>query len=118
MNKTLSSALSVYRQYMAAKAKSRAYRAARYLFVSIVVCYLLLLIFPQVLFAHEMSYGHVAVYSREPLDQNLYAVLDKAQARLATSEINNQEVKPKIFLTNSFKLYSFLSLYIRWQLIW
>src|SRR4029077_4471568 len=112
MSKALSSALDAYRQYRAAKAKSRAYRTARYLFVSIAAAYFLLLIFPQILFAHEISYGNVAVYSREPLDQNIDAVLDKAEARLASSEINTEEVKPKIFLTNGFRLYSVLSLYV------
>jgi len=112
MNKALSSALAGYRQYKAAKAKSRAYRTARYLFVSLAAVYFLLLIFPQVLFAHETSYANAAVYSREPLDQNIRTVLDKAEARLATSEINTAEVKPRVFLTNSYRLYSFLSLYI------
>jgi hypothetical protein len=112
MNKALQSALASYRHYRAAKAKSRAYKAARYLFVSIAAIYLLLLTFPQVLFAHEISYGNAAVYFREPIDQNIHAVLDKAEAKLATSEINTPEVKPKIFLTNNFKLYSLLSLYI------
>jgi len=111
MKKALSSALSAYRRYKAAKASSRAYRILRYLFVSIVVAYVLLLCFPQVLFAHEVSYRNLKVYSREPLDQNVYAVLDKVESRLATSEINNQEVKPKIFLTNGFSLYAVLSLY-------
>ena len=112
MNKALSSALAAYRRYRAAKANSRAYRVLRYLVVSIVVSYVLLLSFPQVLFAHEISYRSFTVYSREPLDQNIYAVLDKVESRLAASGINNQEVKPKIFLTNGFSLYALLSLYL------
>lgn len=112
MKKALASTLAAYQQYRAAKANSRIYRIGRYLFVSLAVAYFLLLIFPQVLFAHEISYGNATVYSREPMDQNTRTVLDKAEARLANSEINTQEVKPKIFLTDGFRLYSFLSLYI------
>lgn len=112
MKKALSSALAGYRRYKAAKANSRTYRILRYLLVSIVVAYVLLISFPQVLFAHEISYRNLKVYSREPLDQNIYAVLDRVESRLATSEINNQEVKPKIFLTNGFSLYALLSLYL------
>jgi len=112
MKKALASVIGVYRQYMAAEANSRAYRVFRYLVISIVVSYVLLLCFPQVLFAHEISYRNLKVYSREPLDQNIYAVLDRVESRLATSEINNQEVKPKIFLTNGFSLYALLSLYL------
>jgi hypothetical protein len=71
-----------------------------------------LLCYPQVLFAHQVTYKNFTVYSREPLDQSVYAMLDKVEARLATSEINNSSVKPKIFLTNSHQLYAALSLYI------
>jgi hypothetical protein len=112
MRIALSSALTAYRRYKAAKANSRAYRVLRYLVVSIVVGYVLLLCFPQVLFAHEISYRNLKVYSREPLDQDIYAVLDRVDSRLAKSEISNQDVKPKIFLTDSFSLYALLSLYL------
>lgn len=115
MKKALSSALNIYRQYRAAKAQSRLYKALRYLTVSAVVAYVLLLSFPQVLFAHEISYKNFKVYSREPLDKNIYALLDNVDARLAASEINSKDVKPKIFLTNSHGLYAFLSLYIGTQ---
>ena len=110
MKRVWSSALSVYRQYRAAKTARRGFRLISYLFISPVAIYLLLLSFPQVLFAHETSYRNLTVYSREPLDQNIYPVLDKVQARLATSEINDPEVRPRIFLTNSFGFYSWLSL--------
>ena len=112
MNHTLSSAFDVYRRYRAAKAKSKLYRTLRYLFVSLAAAYVLLLCFPQVLFAHQITYKNFTVYSREPLDQNIYAVLDKVEAKLAASQVNDPQVKPKIFLTNSQRLYSVLSLYI------
>jgi hypothetical protein len=112
MQQIRSSALAAYHQYKAAKAHSRAYRILRYLVISAVVAYLFLLSFPQVLFAQEISYGNLTIYSREPLDTNIYAVLDKVETRLAASEINHPEVKPKIFLTNSFSLYALLSLYL------
>ena len=92
------------------KPKSKLYRAFRYTVLSIAAAYLLLLIFPQVLFAHEVSYKNFTVYSREPLDQNVQALLDKVEQRLATSPLNTQDVKPKIFLTNSHGLYTGLSL--------
>jgi len=112
MKKALASTLAAYQQYRTVKANSRIYRIGRYLFVSIAVAYFLLLIFPQVLFAHEISYGNATVYSREPIDQNIRTVLDKAGARLANSKISTGEVKPKVFLIDGFRLYSFLSLYI------
>lgn len=112
MKKTMTSAWGAYRQYRAAKAKSRVYRTVRYALFSIVLAYVLLLCFPQVLFGHQISSGNLTVYSREPLDQNINAVLERVQQRLAASPINSTDVKPKIFLTNSFRFYSTLSLYI------
>src|SRR5690349_947858 len=112
MNTTLSSAFDVYRRYRAAKAKSKLYHTIRYLFFSLAMAYVLLLCFPQVLFAHQVTYKNFTVYSRQPLNQNVYVMLDKVETRLATSEVNNMQVKPKIFLTNSQRLYSLLSLYL------
>lgn len=94
------------------KPKSKLYRAFRYAFLSLAAAYMLLLIFPQVLFAHEVSYKNFTVYSREPLDQNVHALLDKVEQRVATSPLNTTDLKPKIFLTNSHTLYSGLSLNI------
>ena len=110
MNKTLSSAVTSSRRYRAAIAKRPVYRAVRYVLFSLVVAYIMLLCFPQVLFGHQASSGNLTVYSREPLDQNINTVLDRVQQRLATSPINSTDVKPKIFLTNSFRFYSTLSL--------
>jgi len=112
MKTTLSSAINGYRRYRAAKAKSRLYRTVRYGVLSLAVAYVLLLSYPQLLFAHEVSYKNFTVYSREPLDQSVYPLLDKVELRLATSPLNTPEVKPKIFLTNSQTLYSMASLYI------
>ena len=104
--------LDAYREYRAAKAKSKAYRIFRYTFLLIAAAFVFLLVYPQVLFAHEVRYKNFTVYSRQPLDQNIYAVLDKVEAQLSKSPINDTTVQPKIFLTNSQKLYSLLSLYI------
>ena len=112
MKRNLSSAFRVYRQYRKAKASNNAYRILRYLVMAAVLGYVLLLSFPQVLFAHQTSYRNLTVYSGAPLDQNVYGVLDKVESRLATSAINNQEVRPKIFLINSFSWYEWLSLHL------
>jgi len=92
--------------------KSKLYRTGRYAFLSLAAAYVLLLSFPQVLFAHEVSYKNFTVYSREPLDQSVYSMLGKVEARLAASPLNNPDVKPKIFLTGSHRFYATLTLYI------
>jgi len=112
MKQLLSFAIDAYRRYKAARAKSRAFKVLRYSIISVVLCYVLLLCFPQVLFAHVVSYRNFTIYSRQPLDQNVYAILDKVESRLNASQINSQDIKPRVFLTNSFGLYSSLSLFL------
>lgn len=112
MKTLFSSAVASYREYKAAKAKSKAYRITRNVIVLVGIAFILLLSFPQLLFAHEVSYKNLKIYSREPIDQNVYAVIDKVEARLATSPIRSDEVKPKVFLINSFGVYRGLSLYL------
>ena len=84
---------------------------AAFLPVWIAATYLLLLSFPQVLFAHELSYRNLRIYSREPLDKSIYDVLGRVESRPAASEIN-AHVKPRIFLTNGFDPYALLSLFL------
>ncbi len=112
MKKALASALTSYREFRAAKARNRPYRVIRNLAVSLAAAYLFLLCFPQVLFAHEVSYKNFTVHSMEAMDHNVYAVLDKVESSLATSAINNPTVKPQVFLINSHRLYKLMSLYL------
>ena len=112
MKKHLTSALSSYQEFRAAKARNRPYRVIRSLVFSLAAAYVLLLCFPQLLFAHEVSYKNFTVYSREPLDQSVYVVLDRVESRLSASTINSQEVKPQIFLINSHRLYTIMNLYL------
>lgn len=112
MKNFLTSALNSYREFRAAKKQNRPYRILRSLVVSLAVAYFLLLCFPQVLFAHEVSYKNFTVYSREPMDQNIYEVLDKAETRLSSSAINKQAIKPRVFLVNSHGMYRVMSLFV------
>lgn len=109
MKRTLTSALNVYRQYRAAKAKSRTYKAVRYFVIAIFAAYLLTICFPQYLFAHDVKYQSFHVYSRQPFDRGIYKVLDDAETRLSKSTIYDREVSRQVFLTNSQGMYTFLS---------
>ena len=62
------------------------------------------------LFAYEISHDNMTVYSREPLDPNIHALLDRVEAKLAASAINNPNIKPRIFIVSSYGTYRFLSL--------
>lgn len=73
------------------------------------VAYLLLLSFPQALFAHSIEHGEFRIYSREPLGPEIAQILDAAEAKLKTSPIYDSDVRRDIYLTNGFGMYAFLS---------
>lgn len=109
MKKIVTSALNAYRQYRAARAKSRAYKILRYFAMAVFAAYLLTICFSQYLFAHEVKYRGFQVYSREPLDGSIQKVLDDAEARLSRSSIYDRETSRRVFLTGSHAMYAFLS---------
>jgi hypothetical protein len=69
------------------------------------IAYLLLLAFPQPLFAHTLAYGNFTVYARAPIDSRMTAVLDGVESRLRTAGIESRAVRPRIFLTGSSRFY-------------
>ena len=74
--------IDAYREYRAAKAKSKAYKIVRSVFLLTAAAFVFLLVYPQILFAHEVRYKNFTVYSRQPLDQSIYTVLDKVDAQV------------------------------------
>src|SRR5262245_19464313 len=98
-----------HRHDRGANPKSRMHRAVRYSVTSVFAAYLLIVCFPQCLFAHEVTYKNFKVYSPEPLDQRLYKVVDDAEARLARSTIYDRGIDRRVFLTGSHGMYAFLS---------
>lgn len=109
MKRIIVSTLNSYRQYRAARSRSKTYKVVRYCVTALCVTYLLTICFPQYLFAHKVTYGNFQVYSREPFDQGIYKVLDDAEARLSRSTIYDRDVSRRVFLTNGHGMYTFLS---------
>ena len=73
------------------------------------VGYLVLLMFPQALFAYSAEHGGFRVYSREPIGAEMGTVLDKAEEKLKGSGIYDAGVRRDIYLTGSHAMYAFLS---------
>ena len=109
MKKFLSEAFNAYRQYRSFKKQNRAYKIFRYTLTGIFAAYFFTLVFPQYLFAHEVSHKNFKVYARQPLDENIDKVLDSAKARLVKSPIYDENVGRKVFLSDSHNFYAFLS---------
>ena len=91
------------------KPKSRARRVADALAGTLLLAYLLLLCFPQVVFAHSMSYHNFRVYSTAPIDSSVLPVLDKAEQKVAGSEINDVHVSYHVFLCPSHAAFAFFA---------
>jgi len=73
------------------------------------VAYLLLLYFPQPLFAYSTRHEVFQIYSRQPITPELGAVLDSAETRLKTSPLYDASATRYIYLTDSYGLYALLS---------
>jgi len=109
MKKVLSSTFSAYRKYQKFKKTNKTCKAVSYSMMTILGVYCLLLIFPQFLFAHEVSYKNFNVYSRQNLGENINKVLDSAEARLTKSPIYNKDLPENILIADTHGLYKFLT---------
>jgi hypothetical protein len=82
--------------------------AAGALLGCLAIGYLLLISFPQPLFAYSVAYDRYTVHSREPMT-GIEHVIDAAEQRLKVSPIYNDSVRPSIYLTNGHRMYALLS---------
>jgi hypothetical protein len=71
--------------------------------------YLLLLCFPQPLFAYSATYGNFTIHSREPIEPEIEKVLTAADTRLRRVPFYNNDRARQIYLTGGFKMYALLS---------
>lgn len=110
MKTILSAIFNPYRKYRAFAKRNKTYKIINYSFSSIFGIYALLLIFPQFLYGHEISHKNFKVYSREPIGENIFRVLDSAEARLMESPIYNKDLRENLLFADSFGFYKFQTL--------
>ena len=84
------------------------YRRVSMIITFAAVAYLLLLYYPQPLFAYSTDYQGYKVYSREPVP-GIEKVLNEADARLRRSAIYDEAVSRRVFLAGGFGMYGLLS---------
>jgi hypothetical protein len=87
----------------------RVYKIGSFAAAAVGVSYLLLLVFPQVLFAYSTERGNFHVYAREPIGDEINSVLEKAEEKLKNSPIYDAEVRRDIYLTGGHGMYALLS---------
>lgn len=89
------------------KPKSRARRIADMAAGAVLGGYFLLLCFPQIVFAHSLTYRNFRVYSMDPLSPEIRPILDRADQRLAACEINAPHDVHRIFFCPRHRVFAF-----------
>ena len=75
-------------------------------FAALTVSYVLLLLFPEPVFAHAESHRGITFYSRTTLPPGLDVIADDVIARLSTSPLYRARSRHRIFITESAVLYA------------
>lgn len=110
MKNILSVIFKSYGKYRSFAKRNKTYKAVNYSLIGIGTVYCLLLIFPQILFANEISHKNFNVYARQPFNENIISVLDSAEERLVKSPIYNKNLPENILIADTFGFYKFLTL--------
>ena len=111
MKKTFASIFKIYRVYKEFKKTKKPYKVIRYSFSGIAVIYLSILMFPQILFAHQVKHKNLDVYAWNGLNkENVTKVLESAESRLMKSPIYDKDANQRVFLTESHGLYKFFTI--------
>jgi hypothetical protein len=94
---------------MQKKRARRIYKWFSTMAASLAFMYLLLLYFPQPLFAYSTQYGNLNIHTREPLPPETEKVVAAAQERLKRVPFYTTDKTRQIYLTGGFKMYGLLS---------
>ncbi len=76
-------------------------RSRRFGSISVAVAYILLLVYPRILFSYQVSHRGFEVGADAPIDPSITTVLDAAAERLAQSSINDPKFVHHIYLCNN-----------------
>ena len=93
--------------------KSKSGKLVNYIGSGLVLAYLGLIIYPNVLFAHSVRYKQFNIHSTQSIGSEIYAILDQANDRLSASEVADKSTRHKIYLCNDYRLFTFLAPFSR-----
>src|SRR5690349_20163704 len=94
---------------MQKKKGRRIYKWITTMAAALAFAYLVLLYFPQPLFAYSTQYGNLNIHAREPLPPEIEKVFAGAQERLQRVPFYSADKTRQIYLTGGFKMYALLS---------
>jgi hypothetical protein len=79
----------------------RWFRAALQSAAVVLSVYLLILMFPELLFAHHLHHRNFHVYSEAAIDPSIIPILDEAAALMARSSLDDPGMEHRLFLCGS-----------------
>lgn len=86
-------------------------KAVKISLTSLIAIYILLILFPQLLFANKIEYKSFEVYYHNTInEQKLKSVLDVSEKLLEGSELKSNSETQKLFLTESYNEFTFFAL--------
>jgi hypothetical protein len=94
---------------MEIKKGRRIYRITTSAITGLALTYLLLLNFPQPLFAYSATYENFTIHAREPITPEMEKVVAGANARLQRVPFFSKDRQRQVYLTGGFKMYALLS---------
>ena len=78
-----------------------------YIIIVLALLFILFVIFPNLtIYRRKVIYKNFRIYSNKEIDDNIHQILDEVEKKLSCSEIYNDSVKYRMFLSSSFKLYA------------
>ena len=78
-----------------------------YIIITLALVFIVLVIFPNLtIYYHKVIYKNFRIYSDKEIDDNIYKILDEVEKKLTRSEIYNEKVKYRMYLSSSIKLYA------------
>lgn len=78
-----------------------------YIIIILAAIFIIFIIFPNLsLYRHHVSYKQFNVYANTKINDTIYRILDDVEEKLKASEIYNDDLSYKIFISSGFKPYS------------
>ncbi len=78
-----------------------------YIIIALALIFIVLVIFPNLtIYHHKVIYKKFRIYSDKKIDDNIFQILDEVEKKLSRSEIYNEKVKYRMYLSSNIKLYA------------
>jgi len=111
MKKLFASILKSRKKFKEFKKTNKPFKVIRYASSAVGITYLSILIFPQIIFGHQISHNNLEVYAWNELNkEDVTKVLQSAEKRLISSPFYDKNSNQRIFMTESHGTYRFFAL--------